>query len=202
MKRIIFVLISIVLHGCGGDEVMQLEHNFAETYQLSDFNLPENYDYWEIRQTWPSLEEEEPYDVITQYDENAYNNLDATQKQLLEDVTSQNGFAAYCFPGYCPYYAVAIEGYNVTIVETRSQLLDFFGAIDTEAELAVFMDYDQSYRPITEPLSYRPTDYGYMVVLAWDTTCGLRGKDLVKVHRDGTVQKIRQLSKTEYNGCA
>ena len=201
MKIILFAVFFIMISGCGGDEVRHLENDFSDSYQLSDFNLSANYDYWEIRRTW-DYEDEIQYDVIARYDESAYKNLDATQIQLLEDATSQSGFAGYCFPAYCPYYAVAIEGYSVSIIDTRSLLVDLFGSIDTEAELFVLLDYDQSYRPTTKALSYSPTDGGYLVVLAWDTTCQLRGKDLVKVYTDGTVEKIRELSKTKYSGCA
>jgi hypothetical protein len=174
---------------------------FSENYLLSDFHLCDEYNYWEIRRGALPQQDVTDDEVIAKYDDISFNNLDSTQVQIVTDAVSQGGFAVQCLPSFCPIYAVALRDYNVTIIDSRSGLIDFFGEIDTEAELSVLLNYDQSYQLRTQPELYEQTADGFLVVLKWDTLCQLRGKDLVKVYKDGEIKKIREISRESYNFC-
>lgn len=205
-KLLIILICSLYLMGC--DELNKNKKDglpdlfFKNEYILSDFNLNANYLYWEIRRGALPGQDVSTYEVIAKYDDVSYSHLDSTQIQIINATSSQNGFAGQCLPSYCPIYAVALIDYDVSIIDSVSKLKAFFGEIDTEAELFILLSYAQDYALSTEPETYEETDYGYLVVLKWDTLCQLRGKDLVKVYRDGTIEKIKEISRETYSGCA
>ena len=174
---------------------------FSDDYQLSSFTLSDDYAYWEIRRGKLSEGEIQGYRVLEQFDEDSFNSLDETQTEIISNTSSLSGFAGFCRPSFCPVYAVAINGYSVTVIDSGYDLTEFFGEIDTEAELKVRLDYAQDYAQRTTPTFYEEVDDGYMVLMSWDTLCQLRGEDLIKVYRDGTIEKIREISRENYESC-
>jgi len=190
------LLLSLFLSGCGTEEQRLPSDEYKEEVTLSSFSLNDNYIYWEIRVGNMFHQEEDEDEVILRYDDEVLSELTPAQIKLLENADTNNGFDAYCAPGYCPVYGVALLVDSVFIIESRQDLLTFFGSIDTLAELSRWLDTNgYSLR------KYENIASGYRVIAAWDNDCGTRGEDLVEVLLDGTINKIKELSSEEYNGC-
>lgn len=212
LNRLSFILLTIFIVGCD-NEKNSTENEFdtlpTETYEevseLSGFNLSRDYIYWEVRRSYftyhYSSENEGEYeygeDVLHQYDEAAYNNLTPLQLEMLEGVNSVNGFDDDCPPDYCPIFGVALLSNEPVVIASEQSLLEFFGDIDTPAELSRWVwanDYSLKF--------YEETNYGYRVVADWDNDCGERGQDLIKVFKDGSIEKVEELSIEFYDTCA
>jgi hypothetical protein len=193
-----------LLAGCGGesgDEITLPSKAFSNDYQRSDFNLAADYSFWEIRLGSLPTEDIYKFQVIERFDSESYQTLDDVQRQHLDTTVSQTGFSQSCLPSFCAYYAVAIKNDTTVLIDSTSDLLEFFSEIDTEAELKIRLDYAQDYKAKTIPLLYEVTEGGYLVLLNWDTLCQLRGQDLVKVHKNGKIEKIREISAESYSSC-
>lgn len=199
LKVISLVLGVSFLVGClnDSDSSDQLPLNeFKAEYTLIDFNLSEDYLYWEVRQG-NMLHQEEHEDVVRdQYDEGIYSSLTDVQLEILGSVDSNSGFDYGCAPSYCPYYGAALIDNSIVTIETRADLIAFFGSIDTEAELSVLLSIGYNNAEL-----YEKIEDGYRVIIAWDDLCGTQGKDLIKVYADGTTEKIREISRENYEGC-
>lgn len=197
-------LLLSLLTGCGsesGDEITMPSKAFSNDYQLSDFNLAADYSFWEIRLGSLPTEDIYKFQVINRFDTEGYQALDVVQRQNLDTTVSQTGFSQSCLPSFCSYYAVAIKNDATQLIDSTSDLIDFFAEIDTEAELKIRLDYAQDYKARTIPLFYEVIEGGYLVLLNWDTLCQLRGQDLVKVYKNGKIEKIREVSTESYSSC-
>ena len=197
-------LIVVLGTGCSSDGSNRSEDSlpstpFSETYELEDLNPAGEVEYWEVRQGPHVGEDLSQFNVRERYGNR--DSLDDAQRELLQSSTSQTGFAVGCLPGHCPIYAAAITGYDVRTLDSQESLAEFFGGIDTEAELFIYLSYISSYALSTHPLTYEKVDEGFLVVLQWDSLCLNRGRDLVKVYPDGTVEKIHELDRETYDVC-
>jgi len=163
-------------------------------YVLSDFSLSGNYVYWEIRRG--SLSSEEKDETLYSYDSETYSTLDETNLNNLSQADSEYGFAAQCLPGYCPVYGVTILDGNTNTLTSKSELLEFFGKVDTEAELNLWLWANDYYVDL-----FSKDESGYYVIVSWDSLCGRRGKDLVFVDENGVITEQRTISTEEYHGC-
>lgn len=195
------IFLSILLLGCGSDDTSEPTDNLPseeheESVTLSSFNLSDEYIYWEIRVGNMSHQEPTNDRVIAKYDEEIYSNLTPTEISLLESIDSVTGFDAQCAPSYCPVFGVALFSNSAVAIESKQDLLRFFGDIDTVAELSRWISSNNY-----SLQKYEVTDYGYRVIASWDNNCGTRGEDLIKVFKDGTIEKIKELSSESYNGC-
>ena len=196
------LVLAGTLTSCGGDDAVVLENEFQLAYQLSEFNLSKTYRYWEIRRGSVEFEESDEYEVIVQFDATAYNGLVDDIKSVLSDAQSQNGFFAQCLPSYCPIYGAAISDQNdVELIDSNTLLKAFFGDIDTEAELFIWVKYSRlSF--YNEPLSYEAYEQGYKVVVEWDTLCQRKGSSLIYVDQNGDITELKQLTEEHYDSCA
>ncbi len=168
---------------------------FSEEYTLSDFNLNDDYSYWEIRQGNNHYQDEE-HTVLQKFDEEKHAQLSSKQKYQLNALNIDYGFDSKCLPDYCPVYGAALLNDSIFTVQSKSELLTFFQHIDTEAEVYIYLSTQGS-----TAKAYEKNALGYKVLLAWDNSCGSRGENLVQVYSDGTVEVIQELSTTEYDGC-
>jgi hypothetical protein len=197
----LILLPILLLFGCnyGSDskksESLPTEVN-EEIPSFSSFNLSDEYIYWEIRVGNMPHQDSTGDEVIVKYDENIFLNLTSVEKSQLASIDSVTGFDAWCAPSYCPVFGVALLSNEAIAIESRQDLLAFFGAIDTVAELSRWISTNNY-----GLRKYEITDYGFRVIASWDNDCGTRGEDLIKVFRDGTIEKIRELSSESYNGC-
>jgi hypothetical protein len=197
-----FILLSIfLLFGCDyGLDSKKNENLPSEVYEelpsFSSFNLSDEYIYWEIRVGNMSHQDSTDDEVVVRYDEDIFLNLSPVQKSQLASTDSITGFDAWCAPSFCPVFGVALLPNEAIVIESRQDLLSFFGIIDTVAELSRWISTNNY-----GLRKYEITDYGYRVVASWDNDCGTRGEDLIKIFHDGTIEKIRELSSESYNGC-
>lgn len=192
--QFLIALISCLFFtGCGSEDENSLpatEYDLRPT--LTDFNLSDEYRYWEIRRG----EFEGPDSKIAQYNEDIYSALSESQQSQLDDVSSDTGFDAYCQPNYCPVYAVALISDSIMLIDSIEDLKAFFGTIDTPAELHRWL---QSYEYRLK--KYDETEYGYRVLASWDNLCGRKGQDVIDVYSDGSIVFIKEVSSEEYLGC-
>ena len=111
--------------------------------------------------------------------------------------TSTTGFSASCLPGFCPEYAVAIIDGNISLIDSKSLLLEFLGLIDSPAELDIWLWAHELWARF-----HQQTESGYLAVVAWDDYCGTRGEDLVHISKNGTITKQYTISRETYEACA
>lgn len=190
------VALLLLLSACGENKPDLPTEEFSKDYILADFNLDEDYDYWEVRLGRPWETGDSAVEVLYQYDDDAYAGLDSTQLQVLSDTKSDNGISYGCYPSGCNFYVIALLGYSPVIVDSVVDLNEFLGEIDTEAELWVRLDYASDYHEITTPESFEEVPGGgYRAVISWNNTGGTRGRDLVTVSPDGSIEKITELER-------
>jgi hypothetical protein len=201
MKLLGLAFLTFLILGCEGDKgssegLPSNEFGVKSEYSLSDFSLNNDYKYWEVRIRDVGSDPEYPDEVLMSFDEDSFMSLSETQKLNLENAGSDIGFSAQCLPGYCPIYGVAIIEDSTILLTSKGELSDFFGEINTIAELHVWLwanDYASKY--------YEKVDSGYMVVVSWDSLCGTRGMDLVFVDYNGSIAKQETISTENYEGC-
>lgn len=168
-------------------------------YVLADFDLETTPVYWEVRRgpvEGPDVEEE-PVHVLYSYDSSATEEFTQIQIDALAEAESSSGFGVSCLPMYCPIYGVIIEGNEAQLLTTESELLAFFGNINSEAELNLWLYANEYYAR-----TYQEVDGGYEVVAAWDDSCGENGEDLLFVDTAGVITKLETLWSEEDNVCA
>jgi hypothetical protein len=201
MKLLRLVFFALLISGCDDDKersknLPSNEFGVISEYSVSDFSLNENYEYWEIRRGNTGSEPSTPDEVLMSFDEDALVTLSEAQRLNLENADSDIGFSAQCLPGYCPIYGVTIFEDSTTLLTSKGELSDFWGEIDTIAELHVWLwanDYGSKY--------YEIVDSGYMVVVSWDSLCGTRGEDLIFVDYSGNITKQEEISTETYQWC-
>ncbi len=215
MNRTSVFAISLLLVACSGDdgpsdrpgdverETFSLpETAFSGEYSSGDFSLAESVDYWEVRRGPMSISDDDEFERVLSFDPSTYKALDDTQKAIIQETRVQSsGFGAQCQPLYCPLYAVSLSGYDAMAIDSDPQLMAFFGGIDTEAELFVYLTYAQNYKEQVTPLAFEANAEGYRVHVAWDSLCLVGGEDLIQVSPDGTIEKLEELSREETGVC-
>lgn len=188
-------ILSLLCLGCSDSDDLP-KQAFADEYQLVDFNLSDSYIYWEKRRGNLYGQEGQADEVLIQYDAEIYTDLSTEQIALLDMADTNNGYDAQCLPDYCPLYGVALLQDSIFVIESMTDLVDFFGDIDTEAELYHLLAVDYSV-----PETFEENDEGYRVVIAWNNLCGLKGTNLIQVYPDGTQALIKELTTEETNTC-
>lgn len=188
-------ILSLLCLGCSDSDDLP-KQAFADEYQLVDFNLSDSYIYWEKRRGNLYGQEGQADEVLIQYDAEIYTDLSTEQIALLDMADTNNGYDAQCLPDYCPLYGVALLQDSIFVIESMTDLVDFFGDIDTEAELYHLLAVDYSV-----PETFEENDEGYRVVIAWNNLCGLKGTNLIQVYPDGTQVLIKELTTEETNTC-
>ncbi|MGH1471388.1 MAG: hypothetical protein ACRBCS_09355 [Cellvibrionaceae bacterium] len=168
-----------------------------DEYELADFTLSEDFEYWEVRkgETVDGNFIIESEEILYVYDDNAFANLSNQQVTDLDATFSANGFRASCEPDYCPFYGVAVMGNTTALIDSKSELLDFFEDIDTEAELHLWL-WANDYKA----LSYELVPSGYLAVVRWSNGCDRRGEKIVYVDFDGDISTQRVIFVEKYNG--
>ncbi|WP_024460057.1 hypothetical protein [Marinimicrobium sp. LS-A18] len=211
MTRTLLLAISLSLVACSGDDHPSPENprqtlsipetTFSGEYSAEDFDLAQPVDYWEIRLgAIPGLGSDE-FERLMTFDASTHEALNDTQKAILEETTVlDTGFGAQCRPLYCPVYAVSLTGFDATVIDSDALLLEFFGDIDTEAELFVYLTHTPNLSVLT-PLAFEANDEGYIVHVAWDSQCLVRGENLIQVSPDGTIETLEELSQEETGVC-
>lgn len=206
-KLYLLLLLSLIVSSCGGDEsngsLPDKDFGGKSNYVLSDFDPNDEIKYWEIRRgPLPQSEWRDEigylyeYDVLYQFDETRLESLSDAEVQNLNDADSQYGFSSQCLPDYCPIYGVSVQRSSVVIIASDQELLDFFGTINTLAELDIWL-WANSY----QARHYQEVESGYLVVVAWDNLCGTSGEDLIFVDHNGVITKQREISRESYSGC-
>lgn len=198
MKSIsLTILLSLFLFACNGESTQAPlpAKNFKDQYTLADFKLNDIYQYWEIRKGNHSYQSQ-GHEVLYQFDETKYTQLSTQQIERLQTIHTDYGYDSQCQPEYCPIYAVAVQPDNYFVIQSETDLIVFFEEIDTEAEVFYYLS-----KSGTSPKSFEKNTLGYKVLVAWDNHCGTRGEKLVQVHTDGTVETIKELNESHYDGC-
>jgi len=165
----------------------RLAYQASENQHLVDFKLSVETQYWEVRNgqdpyVYPN------YNVIAQYDEEIWQNLNALEQDALQSASANTGFRDMCALGWIPdgclRYAVALTSGSIITINTKVALLDFFGEIDTVAELAFWLSQRNEWLRF-----YRITEFGYQV-LATENFCGNITDGVSDVYKDGTVVQL------------
>ena len=172
------------------------DQSFSHSYNAADFNLSENDEDWEIRKGPVSGSSSTDYEVRSQYDTEYFDGLSEFQRELVRDQASNFGYDAQCMPGYCPIYIVALLNGSPVVIDSRTELLAFLGEIDTESELSLWLSANNY-----SGLNYEFDNGVYHVLAGWDSLCGTRGTDLIRVLPTGEIDFIRQQSEENYSGC-
>ncbi|MFT2090047.1 hypothetical protein [Paraglaciecola sp. 2405UD69-4] len=196
MKNYLLSSIIMLLCMACNDSTDLPKQEFADEYQLADFKLSDAYIYWEIRRGNLYSQEDQADEVLTQFDAEIYTDLSTEQVALLDTADTNNGYDAQCLPEYCPIYGVALLNDSSFVIESMTDLVDFFGDIDTEAELYHLLAIDYSV-----PETFEENDEGYRVVIAWNNLCGLKGTNLIQVYPDGSQELIKELTTEETGVC-
>lgn len=150
--------------------------------QLSDFNFQGDPDYVEHRlQFIPTVDEANDIMILQEFDSQIKSELTESQRFLLSDTTSENGYKGGCLPANCVYYLVALEGESVTLIDTRTGLQNFIGTVDTPAELHFLAGLNAF------PKYFKATDNGYEIVVIWSDCNGGSGVDIYHVTTAGDV---------------
>ncbi len=198
---------SLFLVACGGssDEDTSLEHDYPEmnsgsyasNYSMTDFSISTASDYWEIRTGLPS--EPEEYSLVRVVDEDTLTALSDVQRDVLNSTASGSGFKIDCQIS-CFNYLVSVKDDYATVISTYDELKAFFGSIDTEAELYVWLS-ESDYSLEVEPRSWEATATGFKAIIEWDTHCAHSGTDLVDVSSDGTITLLERLEEKTDGPC-
>ncbi|MEP1384373.1 MAG: hypothetical protein ABJK64_11375 [Paraglaciecola sp.] len=188
-------ILSLLCLSCSDSEDLP-KQAFADEYQLADFNLSDSYIYWEKRRGNLYGQDEQADEVLIQFDAEIYTDLSTEQVALLDTADTNNGYDAQCLPEYCPIYGVALLNDSSFVIESMTDLVDFFGDIDTEAELYHLVSVDSSVAK-----SYEKNEDGYRVVVEWNNLCGLKGTNLIQVFTDGSQELIKELTTEETGTC-
>ncbi|MGI1678787.1 MAG: hypothetical protein K6L75_08655 [Cellvibrionaceae bacterium] len=204
MKIVGILMILCGLTACLSEDsdselIVVLNESFynLDEYELADFNLSDDFDYWEVRkgEVRDGNFIVEPEEILYVYDDDAFAGLSNQQVADLDATVSRNGFIAFCQPDYCPIYGVTVIGNGTALIDSKSELLDFFEDIDTEAELHLWLwanDYTA--------LSYELAPSGYLAVVRWSNGCDRRGEKIVYVDFDGDISTQRVIFVEKYNG--
>jgi len=190
--QLFFIILGVSLASCGSGVTETPPSYTAATpinqALLSDFTLANNYDYWEI-QAGPLSGSVGTTSTVYSFDQITHKTLSLAQINLLSLASSPVGFSIACRPSACPIYGVAIAGTASTLITSKPELLTFFNAIDTPAELNVWLwahNYGLS--------SYTKTSTGYNAIVNWNSLSGTRGQDLIAVDPQGNINKISTIS--------
>lgn len=201
-KFIVVILLAGFISGCLDDDsdselivVLNEPFYYLDEYVLADFTFSEDVDYWEIR-----LAETingnvvEPEEILYVYDDDAFASLSNQQVADLDVTQSFDGFGSVCPPHDCPAYGVTVEGNSTSLIDSKTALLDLFDAIDTTAELHIWL-WANEYLA----LSYELVPSGYLAVVEW-RSCERRGERIVYVDFDGEISIERSIYSEPYNG--
>lgn len=192
---------TVLLTGCDSEH-KGFSNSFAGNYQITDFQFASEHQYWEIRRGWFEQNPEVEHSVLNQFDPASLLTLSQATQTALAETKLYSGFYSSCFPAGCPIYAVAVDNNELLVeIDSRNKLLAFFGDIDTEAELDIWVRYS-GFEAITVPVTYEQHQLGYKVMVNWDTTCQLRGSSIVLVEFNGQVSELEQIDTEEYDSCA
>jgi len=174
------------------------QNEFSATTNLSDFNLNDSYIYWEIRRGNMSHQDASEDTVRIQYDAQIYDTLTPEQLTLLSAADTDSGFEYNCQPGICPLYAVALLENTSVIIDSKSEVLNFLGEIDTPAELKWLLSIGSGARSTT---FYETNDLGYLAIHVINDLCGTSTTQLVQVYVSGTVEVIKTLAVEKFEWC-
>ncbi|HLR25526.1 MAG TPA: hypothetical protein VK112_06635 [Fodinibius sp.] len=201
MRKLFLAAIILVMltGGCSlfeSDE-LTLPHEFRDqsAYHLSDFHLNGQYTYWEVRRN--GIPDTTTHETIRSYDNSIYESLSSGQRQKIKAATTQRGFVQLCIPGGCSGYGVALHGDTVELIDSDKKLLTFFGPIDTEAELHLWL-WAKFYSAF---ISYKKETSGYQAIVKEDNYCGEIKKKLILVNQDGAITDLKTISTETYRGC-
>ncbi len=190
-------LLLLTACGASSDDDQELEHQFSDNYSISDFSLSADTDYWEIRTAIPETPED--YSTNRQVDEAAFISLSPVQTDVLNATFSESGFKTGC-PNTCFNYVVSLSDDYATVISSYDELKAFFGNIDTDAELYIWLS-ESDYSLVVEPQSWEATATGYRAIITWDSLCAHRGTDLVDVTADGTITMVKRFEEKTDGSC-
>jgi len=88
------------------------------------------WDYWEFRGVGPDLE----HTVLGAGGRLERDDLDAATREALDATAPTAGFGEGCLPGTCYRYVVAVDGGDLTTINTPDALAGFIGDIDSRDE--------------------------------------------------------------------
>lgn len=191
MVRIIALLfLSIVLLGCQHSDVAsqasdQLDNSFPslQDYSLEQFQLSGDYDYWELRLSTQAQESSNQINPVA-FDTTMQAQLTELQLERLNLARSHYDQLMTCEAVPCSYYALALSGEQVTVIDSQDALLALLGSIDTSAELHLWL---WANRLAGE--SYEEVYGGYLVVVDGYHVCNNTAKNLLLVKNNGEISK-------------
>lgn len=208
MKKYLLLIGLLILFssGCGGsdndndsgdneDPQVALDSEFSdiESYEPSDFTLSNGVIYWEVTVNVTNLSEEPTLEPKYRFSEADYASLSEAQKSDLSAAFSNTGFKRYgCEPEHCPVYVLALQAEgDVRIVDSGAELAEFFGPIDTEAELHVYL-WAHNYNP----QRFEEAPGGYRAIVE-RLTCQAVITDLLFVDHDGAITLVQELERED-----
>jgi len=204
-------LMVLLLVGCGDSDddsngLFSINSTSRETfqpldqYQYEDFNLTEDVLYWETR-IGPSqlagVPQVSRHELLFFYAQEA---LAATFEDRLDELLQNDepltGFADKCFPSRCLAYIAGLNPQSNFTILTDQELANFFGEIDTEAELAYWL-WSEDYIP----LDYQAEDSGFEVTVETSIVCPQRARLRVFVDANGVITPVENLPPESVETC-
>src|SRR5690606_22201765 len=210
MKSIPWLLVVLLLAGCGNsDDDSNGLFSFSSTsreaflpldeYQSDDFNLTEDALYWETR-IGPALSAGVPqvfrHQLLFFYAQEALVATFDNRSDELVQVEPLTGFADKCFPSRCLAYIAGLNPQRDFTILTDQELANFFGEIDTEAELAYWL-WSEDYIP----LDYQAEDSGFEVTVETSIVCPQRARLRVFVDANGVITPVENLPPESVETC-
>ncbi|MFW5947705.1 MAG: hypothetical protein ACOCUW_04365, partial [Gemmatimonadota bacterium] len=97
------------------------------------------WDYWELRRAGPA-----PDPVLGTGGALTLEELDPTVAEALSLIEPSGGFAGGCLPAWCYSYVAAVDGDQVTVIDTRGHFAAFLAPVTT-AEEAILLAWSRDH---------------------------------------------------------
>lgn len=208
-KAIPWVLMALLLVGCGDSDEGGLFSGFRSTaranfqpldqYQYDDFNLSEDVLYWETR-VGPALAAGTPqvfrHQLLFFY---AQEELVASFEDRLDELPQEEpltGFADNCYPSRCLIYIAGLTPESSFTILTDQELVNFFGDLDTEAELAYWL-WSEGYIP----RDFMAVDSGFEATVETSILCPQRTRLRVFVDGNGVITPVENQPEDSVETC-
>lgn len=194
IASIMFSLLSACGSGNDSEDLPKTNFKAIASYNAADFNLSLNVDYWELRQQDRDTDPAISASALVQLDVTDYEALAYSIKAEIDAYRNDVGFGGNCLPTACVLYILYVIDDTLGDVTSKTALVDFFGGIDTEAELAYYLKYAYGYQVI----SYDEVAGGYNVYYQLNG-CSSKTWHIAFVDTNGVITGIKKVKEQKLN---
>lgn len=207
VKIVTSLVMLIFVVACGGssdgkdkeDDLPELANTFEAIpeYSFDDFQLDSDVLYWEIRAGDQDPQAGGTTEAAWRYDAERYQALTEEQRTQLDATESSGRLQDWCQTEYCVNYGAAITEDGVEVLHDEPDLLAFFGQIDSEAKLNLWL-WANEYSGVT----FEAEDAGYTAIaLRSDPMCVEDVYYRLFVDTNGVITEVEEVLRRKPDLC-